>query len=323
LVTEKPEKETAENLYPILDISDMQSDRDEQMGTKEKSWFWGDPKHWYWELKSDRFLFKAGRPGTGENWAEKIACELCRSLKLPHAEYELSIYRQKKGVITPNFVPNESRLELGNEILARYIKGYEVSRKFKQTNHTLRAALAVVSDKNLLLPLGFNSFKNIDSSMDVFIGYLMLDVWVANQDRHHENWGTIVNEITRKAYLAPTFDHASSLGRNHSDDYREQRLKTRDQFFSMAAYVEKARSAFYNSPNGSLLSTLDAFKFAAGKNINAAKSWIENLNNISSDEVTRIVNKVPDAEMSGSAKEFTLKILELNKTRLLSTRIGE
>lgn len=38
----------------------------EQLGTKEK----------FWLLRNDqRYLFKIGRPGTGENWAEKIAAD--------------------------------------------------------------------------------------------------------------------------------------------------------------------------------------------------------------------------------------------------------
>jgi hypothetical protein len=40
-------------------------------------------------------------------------------------------------------------------------------------------------------------------------------------DRHHENWGVVVmtDEYGETSFsLAPTFDHASSLGRNESDD---------------------------------------------------------------------------------------------------------
>lgn len=41
----------------------------------------------------------------------------------------------------------------------------------------------------------------------------MLDALVANLDRHHENWGIVVDPSgLLPTELAPTFDHASSLG---------------------------------------------------------------------------------------------------------------
>jgi serine/threonine protein kinase HipA of HipAB toxin-antitoxin module len=50
----------------------------------------------------------------------------------------------------------------------------------------------------------------VDGADDVFLGYLMLDAWIANLDRHHENWGLVLTkDIT--GHLAPSYDHASSL----------------------------------------------------------------------------------------------------------------
>jgi hypothetical protein len=50
--------------------------------------------------------------------------------------------------------------------------------------------------------------------------------------RHHQNWGLILSP-DKKTYLAPTFDHASSLGRNETDENREDRLATKDLGRSM------------------------------------------------------------------------------------------
>ncbi|MCQ5056911.1 hypothetical protein NE606_19990, partial [Agathobaculum butyriciproducens] len=51
------------------------------MGTKRKFWF---------SEEGTRHLFKAEERGTGEDWAEKLACELGRRLGLPHVEYDLA-----------------------------------------------------------------------------------------------------------------------------------------------------------------------------------------------------------------------------------------
>ena len=58
---------------------------------------------------------------------------------------------------------------------------------------------------------------------DMFVGYLMLDALIGNTDRHHENWG-IMTGRGRPQVLAPTYDHASSLGRELSDQKRQARM---------------------------------------------------------------------------------------------------
>ena len=55
------------------------------MGTK--------PKFWYSDADDRLTLYKEGRPGSGEHWAEKICCEICKALELPHANYELAEWR--------------------------------------------------------------------------------------------------------------------------------------------------------------------------------------------------------------------------------------
>ena len=61
---------------------DVHNDR-ESLGTKEKFWFSHE--------QLDRCLYKKSRSNiAGEDWSEKIAAEMCRLLKLPHAEYELA-----------------------------------------------------------------------------------------------------------------------------------------------------------------------------------------------------------------------------------------
>lgn len=73
--------------YSVLEVPSDASTQLEQMGTKAKFWFHADG--------GERTLFKEGRLGTGENWAEKICCELARHLGLPHAEYELARWKGK------------------------------------------------------------------------------------------------------------------------------------------------------------------------------------------------------------------------------------
>lgn len=317
----EPTEKIAANVFPIYDISKLEPARIEQMGTKEKYWFSRAERYWHWDSEGDEFLFKAGRAGTGENWAEKVAAELCTLLELPHAEYDLATYHKIKGVISPKFVPKGAWLRLGNELLRKYIRGYEQLRRYKQKQHTVRVVLTVVSDRRVKLPIGWSNSDGLDCAADVFVGYLMLDAWIANTDRHHENWGLVVVPENSSIHLAPTFDHASSLGRNESDHAREERLNTKDTGRNMDKYVQKARSAFYRMPDDfKPLTTLDAFREAAMRRPEAARFWLGKLEQISSRNTKPILDKVPTEEMSNITKEFTQAILDLNRQRLLGTR---
>ncbi len=99
-------------------------------------------KFWYWH-KKQIFLFKEGRPGTGENWAEKICGEICTLLSIPHVDYDLAIYGDKKGVICQSMVSEDKRLILGNELLGKLISQYDKEKRFKASQHTVRRVLVL------------------------------------------------------------------------------------------------------------------------------------------------------------------------------------
>ncbi len=194
------------DFYPIIQIPDDAPDLPEQQGTKTKYWL---------HLHEQKHLFKIGRENTGENWAEKVACELCTLLGLPHAHYEFAVWMDKKGVLTESIVPTNGRLVMGNELLAEIHSTYPAQQTYKVQDHTLGRIVTLLNNPKIRLPMNWQPPSDvINSAVDVFMGYLLLDAWIANQDRHHENWGLIhQNEI----YLAPTYDHAASMGQNESD----------------------------------------------------------------------------------------------------------
>lgn len=82
-------------------------------------------------------------------------------------------------------------------------------------------------------------------------GYLALDALVGNTDRHHENWGIVLaaqtdktGKVTLVGEMAPTFDHASSLGRELLDEARERRLAEG----TIERYIRKARGGIFREP---------------------------------------------------------------------------
>jgi len=306
--------------YPIVDISHVEMSDFEQMGTKSK--------FWYKDEDGQLFLFKAtlstNSAGVevlrdGEDWAEKISSEIARLLGIPCARYDLAIRNGQRGVITPNFVSSEENMLYGIDLISDMARKLGMDGEDSNKLHRI-PEISVCIDKYIKhKPKGWDSLPKIKKSSDFFIGYLMLDVLISNQDRHNENWGMIASK-DKHPYLAPTFDHGASLGRNESDINRRIRLETKDLGQTIQIYVKKAKSQIY-SKEGRRLKTIDAFKHFAFSNgddgIDVALSWLQILSNIKDDALDCIVDRVPDSLMSDITKEFTKKVIFENKRRLL------
>jgi hypothetical protein len=123
-------------VFTICEVPENAAEESEQLGTK--------PKFWFTSVDGRKLLFKEARPGTGEDWAEKLASELSGLIGLPHAEYHLASWRGRRGVVTQSFVPDRSRLILGNELLGRVVTGYDGEKVYDQRQHTVRTVMALL-----------------------------------------------------------------------------------------------------------------------------------------------------------------------------------
>lgn len=307
-------------MFSIFNVPTEAAEFSEQMGTKFK--------FWYHDERLGLTLFKEGRPGTGENWAERIASEFAQLVGLPHALYELAQWRGKQGVISPLFVPENARLIHGNELVLGNVtvaRQDENVRFYRERTHTASRVFQYLkrSADTLRPPQGFFPFNGVDTALGVFIGYLMFDVWIANQDRHSENWGVI--RAGGDMYLAPTYDHGSSLGRQETDERRATMMTTRDTGASLAAYVKKARSAMYPNVAADVQTkayfNMALFEHACKMDPVAARAWLNRLREIPEGAVRNILGQVPIGHMSDLARDFTEQLLRLNQNRLLVLEI--
>lgn len=285
----------------------------EQLGTK--------PKFWYRDGER-RMLFKAEERGTGEDWAEKLACELCGLLGLPHVHYELAVESesQKPGVVCETCAPPPTILYLGNQLLFAIDPSYplEEGRRYKVPEHTAAAvaeALQILRPPPVQWMAGVPS--GIASALDVFAGYVMLDAWIANQDRHHENWGVLM--VDKVLHLAPTFDHGASLARNLTDDERQDRLTTRDPGRRVERFVRRARAAFYADATAQRpLTTVQAWRAFAARAPKRAAIWLARLAAIDQSTISGLLDEVPPHRMSRISRDFTAAVLAENRRRLLA-----
>ncbi len=289
-------------------------DEMEQLGTKEKFWFYDEN-----DIKK---LFKIGRPYTGEDWAEKVAYELGRLLKLPCAIYEFSIWNDKQGTISTSFVPEGMRLVHGNELLVIvHDKAYPRDHRYHLSDYKLDIVLNLIENEldDLLLPLGYDGNNIIQKPVDLFIGYLIFDCWIANQDRHHENWAILVDTKEVKWYFVPTYDHAAGLGCKVSPEEAKKRLETKDKNYSVQKFVTRAKSPFYSDKNQQL-KTIDVVSILANKYPDVVCYWINKIEKISKGDIKSIFDEVPPTFIMNDSKKFAEEILHENKVRLLKIR---
>jgi len=192
--------------------------------------------------------------------------------------------------------------------------------------HTVDAVLDILS-ASIISRSGEHDSPAIKTAGDELAGYLMLDALIGNTDRHHENWAiiadqTLSQEEGRKIVLAPSFDHASSLGRELTDEDVRMRVSRQGLSSAVQKYLSKCRSAFYeNKEDKKTLSPINAFRLAAARQPKAGNSWLKSLADLSDATLRNIVQLVPDERMSLIMKDFAIEILRQNKETLLESSI--
>ncbi|NOI76202.1 hypothetical protein F0224_10970 [Vibrio coralliilyticus] len=284
----------------------------EQLGTKEKFWFNypKDPKH--------RFLFKFSRENTGEHWSEKVAEQLCVELGIPHVSYEMAITGGRYGIVTPNVIPENCRMVMGNEVLHKDSPHiYPNVSLMRVKEHTVSRVLGVLDKQNYDIPPSDYDLTGL-SAADVFCGYLMLDALISNQDRHHENWAIILNNETGKKSLCPTYDHAASLGRELTDKERLDRLTSKDKGRQVCTFVRRARSELFKLKSDKKpMFTVEAFYFSVSDRERAKLHWLSKLEELTDDKIKEIFSKIPNTVISEHARQFSCEMVLENKKRLL------
>lgn len=304
-------------MFTIYEVPANAAEFPEQMGTKFKFWY-NDPLR-------GLTLFKEGRPGTGENWAEKLASELALLMGIPHATYELARWRDRFGVLSPSFVPRPAELIHGNELVGgrtTVLQDDQNLRFYKQRSHTISRVVAYLSSHadQLHAPRTSIPIEGAEKALDIFVGYLLFDAWICNQDRHDENWGVV--RTMGGLYLAPSYDHGSSLARTETDARRITMLTTKDKGASLEAFLRRARSALYPSvasdskPKPYL--AFDLVELMWNDHTDACISWTKKLEKISIENINELIRQIPDGHMTLVARDFTAKLLILNLNRLLS-----
>ena len=279
-----------------------------ESGSKPKEWLFHPSSGSVWLWKESTTNASRGELyRKGDDWAEKIATELAGPLGVPVPPVELAMRDGLQGTICRDFTAGRMQFDSGAFLLEGVIPAYSEGSARYNPRYSLGAVMTVLQaieappvDALLMSAEGW------------FGGYLLLDAWIGNTDRHDENWGTLRSPGSQRRFLAPSFDHASSLGFLLSDGDRLTLLDGQ-QGLTVERWADKARSPFVGrghprSIAGDLLSRLPRF---------VRDTWIERLD-AAMAEVDRVVNRVPSHRMSPEAKSFAMRLLRHNGIEMMS-----
>ena len=300
--------------YKIYDISGEENIKEEQLGSKEK--------FWYQNKDGRKFLFKFSRENTGEHWSEKISFEIAKLLNLPCAEYYLATRDNRLGIISPSFIGEDEHIIFGNRLLEKFaqqkrIKGVASAPQqieiFPQAQHRIDQIYDLLEGEKVLPTRKWKPIWGINDGASLFTGYLMLDAIIGNTDRHIENWGVL--QYKDNLYLAPTFDHASSLGRNELSPQVKKRLTTNDSNQTVNAYACRAKTPIFNK-NNEQLTTIGVLEYGFNRTSESIYCWIKELNNLKGKTIERILGRFPDRILSANKKKFVYTILISNIERI-------
>ena len=233
-------------LFPVIDVTEWELVENEVLGANPKSWVrrpgGGRDRQDDWLFKPIVVPPSTGRT-QGENWAEKIVSELGVLLGAPCASVELASRSGVPGSISRNVVPPGWDRVLGSELLAATEPSYRgpflgsdgrERRPSGRPGHSPPAIAAALARCEAPLRSG------LANGMAAFAGYVVLDAWVANQDRHDQNWAVLRSAVGSQPHvLAPSYDHASSVGFNLTD---EKRADVLDREGGLTHFVSRARA---------------------------------------------------------------------------------
>jgi hypothetical protein len=296
--------------FEVVDVTKWDIVDEETGGAEEKIWLRGPEDGERWLFKP--VTVKEGRT-YGDDWAEKAASELANRFGIPCARVELAKRGTDVGVISLNLKPHGYDLQEGAIVLAAtaapgYLPGQPSGRPGHNLTNIARVLDGLGHPPGAYVPVSFTAF-------DVFCGFLMFDAWVANADRHDQNWAVLRHQTdARMDRLCGAYDQANSLGYNVSPALRDACLVDQGR---LGKWVAKGWARRFEYTPGSPRRTLvDHAATAFERTSEGVRDyWLARLTSITPSEERDLLAKIP--RMSDPDRTFAGRVLDINRKRLL------
>ena len=273
-----------------FDVSGWEPADEEYLGTKPKQWVRSPQGElWLWKESTIHHDARHGSFRKGDDWSEVVACRVGQGLGLPVAGVRLATRGDQFGVVSRKVLDDETEtLVHGNELLAEV--GVGSGDPHDRTGYTVGAVASALDGVG---PPVLSD--DLPTAFDWFAGYLLFDALIGNTDRHQDNWATIRGPAGQR--LSPSFDHASCLGFQVSDEERLERLAGRGNR-TITGYAAAARTKFEGHPTP-LAVAVEAITLASE---GARRHWVAVFEQ--SPDLNDLLQDLPEERMSEPAKRF-------------------
>lgn len=305
-------------MYQIVTIAPDWVLEDEPMGTKDKCWVLLPDDDIPWLFKFSRKISMQPASIAGEHWSEKVASEIGGILGIPCAKVELAEFNGSYGAISQKFEElKNSACELvhGNELLAGAIENYDQEKKYGHSLHTLENILAAIKTVT-------NSEQARRDAYHAIGGYILLDALIMNGDRHHENWSMFrkysAGQISHE--MAPSFDHASSLGRELEPRKISIWKQQGPQSYSnqIDKYICKGPGGVFEKVGARKgMNPIELVALANKRWPSVISPWLKKLSETDIEIICGTLKEVPIACTNSYAMEFAELLLRKTYVRLL------
>lgn len=309
--------------FPVVDLEGWTRGEREPGGDEAKRWFIAPPGspyngHWLFKprrIKELKLSVERQRRGDapdvlirGENWAEKIAFEMAEILGVPAAEtqlasvVELTSGTRVYGSMSRDMRPRTWSWTPGAALLAEYDDEFDSN---SCRGHTLEAIRDVLAGMDGPVDSEYTDWP----AFDVFAGYLMLDAWIANTDRHAHNWGVLQDLRSGYVCLSPSFDRGSALASGNGDRDRAARVASN----AVDVWCEQGRTKRFDG--GKAHSLLEYAQQALNMaDPDARQYWIDRIKGTDLDVCFDVVAATPD--LSDPTRRFLQTAVATNRKRL-------
>ncbi|MEN4466848.1 HipA domain-containing protein [Mycolicibacterium conceptionense] len=294
--------------FEVWDVSDWEVFSDETEGAEEKWWIINpaDQQHWLFKPPVDKFGFQQG-----EDWAERVSTELARAIGVPCADVELGHREHRRGSMSRRLQPRGWEIQPGQLLLTEFDPGY-VSKAKGRPGHSLTRIAHALTSAQVEPPAGGPA--GLDA-FDVFAGYMLLDAWIANRDRHDDNWAILIPPPGEdsKYRLCGSYDQSSSLGYNVNPKMAARILNEPD---GVSRWAHKGTAhRFESGPDGPITLVDHAVRALQMCRPVVRALWIDNLRTVTQDMMDDLLDSVPD--LSDLCRTFASEVLRINHERLL------
>ncbi|WP_074342339.1 HipA domain-containing protein [Mycobacteroides abscessus] len=297
----------------VVDVSNWEVVADETEGQEEKLWLSEPGTTVTWLYKPP--IIKGG-VRQREDFAEYLACQLAGMLGVPCARVHLAIRGQARGSISRDLKPPGWEMQAGALLLAARDPNYQPGDENPKgrPGHSLQRIAEALNDAGpppgYRLPVGFRAF-------DVFAGYLVLDAWIANRDRHDENWSIMLPPPPgdERWCLSASYDQAGSLAYNLTDQACAARLA---EYGAVERWALKGTAwRFEHDPADGPCTLVELAVDALQRcSETARRYWLDSLANVShATSVAVLLQDIPD--LSHHWRTFASELLRINQERLL------